>query len=52
MYMLMTLIMQEQIRQQNDAVRIHTDGLKRIVELRGGLKQLEGDIGLVIKICK
>ncbi len=52
MYMLMTLIMQEQIRQQSDAVRVHADGLRRIIELRGGLSQLEGDIGLVIKICK
>ena len=35
-YMLMTLIMQEQIRQQGDAVKIHAEGLKKIVELRGG----------------
>jgi hypothetical protein len=35
-YMLMTLIMQEQIRRQSDAVQIHAEGLKKIIELRGG----------------
>jgi hypothetical protein len=48
----MTLITQEQIRQQREAVQIHADGLRKIVELRGGLNQLEGDIGLAIKVCK
>lgn len=52
LYMLMTLIMQEQIRQQSTAVKIHAEGLRKMVELRGGLGQLEGDIGLVIKVCK
>jgi hypothetical protein len=44
--------MQEQIRQQSYAVQIHADGLRKMVELRGGLSQLEGDIGLAIKVCK
>ena len=47
-----SLIIQEQIRQQQSAAAIHVKGLERIVKLRGGLSQLEGNISLVLKICK
>lgn len=48
----MSLVSQEQIRQQHAAAQIHTQGLIKLIELRGGLDQLGGNIGLVLKICK
>ena len=48
----MSLISQEQIRQQHSAAQIHAKGLIKLIELRGGLNELEGNIGLVLKICK
>lgn len=48
----MSLVSQEQIRQQHSAAQVHAKGLIKLIELRGGLKQLEGNIGLVLKICK
>lgn len=50
--MLVTLIMQEQIRHESSVVRIHAEGLRKVVELRGGLENLGNNIGLVIKVCK
>lgn len=52
LYMLVTLIMQEQIRHESSVVRIHAEGLRKVVELRGGLENLGNNIGLVIKVCK
>lgn len=48
----MSLINQEQIRQQHSAAVVHVKGLQRMIELRGGLSQLEGNLPLVLKICK
>jgi hypothetical protein len=48
----MSLINQEQIRQQHSAAAVHVRGLQRMIELRGGLGQLEGNVPLVLKICK
>lgn len=48
----MSLINQEQIRQQLSAATVHVKGLEKIIELRGGLVQLEGNVSLVLKICK
>lgn len=51
-FMLMILIMQEQIRRQDEAVMVHAEGLRKMVALRGGLTALEQDPGLAIKVCK
>jgi hypothetical protein len=48
----MSLINQEQIRQQYSAAAVHVKGLEKMIELRGGLSQLEGNTALVLKICK
>lgn len=48
----MSLINQEQMRQQYSAAVVHVKGLQRMIELRGGLSQLEGNLPLVLKICK
>lgn len=48
----MSLINQEQIRQHLSAAMIHVKGLEKMIELRGGLSQLEGNVPLVLKICK
>ncbi|GAD98560.1 hypothetical protein FG04937.1 [Paecilomyces variotii No. 5] len=45
------LIMQEQIRNQGPAAEIHASGLKKMVELRGGLNQLDGNLNLILKVC-
>lgn len=47
-----SLITQEQMRQHLSAAEVHVMGLKRIVDLRGGLDQLQGDIPLILKVCK
>ena len=48
----LSLVNQEQTQRKYDAAQIHAQGLKTMVELRGGLEQLEGNISLVLKICK
>jgi hypothetical protein len=48
----MSLITQEQIRQQLSAATVHVKGLEKMVELRGGLSQLGQNVPLVLKICK
>lgn len=51
--LVISLINQEQIRNEQKGAKIHIDGLKRIVGLRGGLKNLErANVPLVLKICK
>lgn len=47
-----SLIMQEQIRDQIQAAEVHARGLQRMVELRGGIDQLEGSLALLLKVCK
>lgn len=46
------LIFQEQLRNAKLDSRIHYEGLRKMVELRGGLCQLEGNLPLLLKICK
>ncbi|KAJ6109982.1 hypothetical protein N7486_002217 [Penicillium sp. IBT 16267x] len=48
----MSLINQEQIRQHFSAALVHVKGLEKMIELRGGLSQLRGNVPLVLKICK
>ncbi|RYP64384.1 hypothetical protein DL771_008778 [Monosporascus sp. 5C6A] len=48
----LSLIAQEQIRRGQPGAKIHIAGLRRMVELRGGLDQLEKNPPLVVKICK
>ncbi|CAI6096671.1 hypothetical protein V2G26_016431 [Clonostachys chloroleuca] len=50
--MIISLITQEYIRQQTQTAKLHLEGLKRIVNLRGGLKQFESNPGVLYKICK
>lgn len=49
---ILMLIIQEQIRKEDRAAEIHYEGLKKMVELRGGLGQLERNPPLLLKICK
>ncbi|KAF2876646.1 hypothetical protein BDV95DRAFT_602616 [Massariosphaeria phaeospora] len=48
----MSLVTQEQVRNQHAAARIHMDGLARMIELRGGLDSLEGSLPVLLKACK
>jgi hypothetical protein len=50
--LVVSLISQEQIRNQLDAAEIHAKGLEKIVQLRGGLGSLEGNVPLLLGICK
>lgn len=48
-----SLINQEQIRNEHSGARVHIDGVRRIVALRGGLDELgTGNLPLMLKICK
>ncbi|KAL5352091.1 hypothetical protein ACLOAV_002035 [Pseudogymnoascus australis] len=49
---ILMLVLQEQVRQEDRAAEIHYRGLKKMVELRGGLCQLERNPYLLLKICK
>lgn len=48
----LSLINQEQIRKEHASAKAHIDGLKRMIELRGGLDKFEGNRALLLKICK
>lgn len=50
--LILSLIMQEQIRNQHATAEIHARGLERIVQLRGGLDGLEGNRDLLLRVCK
>jgi hypothetical protein len=45
------LIVQEILREAQPKAEIHLDGLKRMLDLRGGLSHLEDSV-LALKICK
>ncbi|RYP84522.1 hypothetical protein DL769_001181 [Monosporascus sp. CRB-8-3] len=47
----LSLITLEQIRKDQPGAKIHIEGLRRMVELRGGLDKLEGNPPLLVKIC-
>ncbi|KAL7793963.1 hypothetical protein V8C43DRAFT_280773, partial [Trichoderma afarasin] len=47
-----TLVSQELIRKGYGNLRVHLDGLQRMIQLRGGLPKLEGSVGLLMKLCK
>jgi hypothetical protein len=49
---ILMLILQEQIRKEDKEAEIHYKGLRKMVELRGGLCQLEQNPQLLLKICK
>ncbi|OKL63372.1 hypothetical protein UA08_01924 [Talaromyces atroroseus] len=49
---IITLILHEQIRNGLRECKIHYEGLKQLIELRGGLDQFERNLTLVLKICK
>lgn len=50
--LIISLITQEQIRSQGSVAEVHARGLKRMVELRGGLNQLDENRTLVLRVCK
>jgi hypothetical protein len=50
--LVLSLVLQEQIRQEKVEAEIHYNGLKKMINLRGGLCQLEKNLPLVLKICK
>lgn len=50
--LVLSLVNQEQARQKHSAAAIHIKGLASIIKLRGGLGQLEGNVPLVLKVCK
>lgn len=50
--MIVMLILQEQIRKENEQINIHFEGLRKVITLRGGLDQLKGNSALQLKICK
>lgn len=47
-----TLISQELIRKGYGDLKVHLDGLQRMIQLRGGLSKLEGNPALLLKVCK
>lgn len=47
-----SLISQQQMQSDIEGAKVHIAGLRRIVELRGGIDQLEGNLPLLLKICK
>ncbi|RFU81113.1 hypothetical protein TARUN_1090 [Trichoderma arundinaceum] len=47
-----TLISQELIRKGYGALKVHLDGLQKMIQLRGGLSKLEGNPALLLKVCK
>ncbi|KAE8326024.1 hypothetical protein BDV39DRAFT_216191 [Aspergillus sergii] len=49
MGLIISLIMQEQIRSQGAAAEVHARGLQKMVELRGGLSGLDRNLTLVLK---
>ena len=51
MAIVVSLIMQEQIK-RDSAASVHFHGLQKMVNLRGGLDQLEENTPLLLKICK
>lgn len=46
------LVVHELLRESGSKARIHMKGLQKMVELRGGLSQLEDDDLLAVKFCK
>ena len=49
---ILMLIIQEQIRNEQMEANIHYEGLRKMIELRGVLCQLERNLPLLLKICK
>lgn len=47
-----SLVIQDQLRQQCVNARDHLEGLRKMIALRGGLSTLEGNRPLLLKICK
>lgn len=52
MGLVLSLIAQEQIKNQGPAAELHARGLQTMVELRGGLGHINRNLTLVLKVCK
>ena len=50
--MVVSLVNQEQIRRMPSGVEAHMKGLRRMIDLRGGLHELEHNRALMLKVCK
>ncbi|PVI05439.1 hypothetical protein DM02DRAFT_668366 [Periconia macrospinosa] len=50
--MVLSLVTQEQFRNEHKAARIHLDGLIRMIHLRGGLDTLAETVQVLLKVCK
>lgn len=50
--LVVSLILQEEMRNEMSRADVHFAGLKKMIQLRGGLEQLEGNKTLVLKVCK
>lgn len=49
---ILMLIIQEQIRKEKQQADVHYQGLRRMIQLRGGISTLENNPPLLLKICK
>jgi hypothetical protein len=47
-----SLISHELMRKGYGDLKVHLNGLKRMIQLRGGLSKLEGNPALLLKVCK
>ncbi|KAJ2896767.1 hypothetical protein MKZ38_005255 [Zalerion maritima] len=48
----LSLVSQEQMRGEYVGAKVHAEGLRKMVQLRGGLDGLEGNEGILLKVCK
>lgn len=48
---ILMLVIQEQVRREPAEAKIHFDGLRKMIELRGGLSQFEKNRTLLLKVC-
>jgi hypothetical protein len=48
----LSLVTQEQFRNEHEAARVHLSGLVRMIQLRGGLDTLEEMNQVLLKVCR
>jgi hypothetical protein len=49
---ILMLVLQQQLLGDHTGAKVHVEGLRRMVELRGGVDALQPNLPLVLKICK
>ncbi|KAK9802174.1 hypothetical protein AB5N19_07982 [Seiridium cardinale] len=50
--LVISLVLQEELRNELPGAKIHYEGLRQMVKLRGGLHELAGNRPLLLKVCK